>query len=360
MTAQRVVWLPLLTAWVVAATSCSGPRDAITELGGLYATRDGERATYAKSDSEGDEIEEPVVFALEQLTEIDESDADELEPCERAALCVTLAEMARLDRARVVRGRALVSLREQLALLDRPARLLETRPVDEEALGKELDALLTLAEEAPESAGALIAARGADLLRAAAALQSVAPDRIALAEKLALLAAKGARRARDAEAPAEVIAALEKAAAAQACQLAALVARGGAPPTLHGLTDPGEGARGTAGKLLLMLDPVAAPVDLGKVWQVEMQRGTGPGEAALVRVFWLQELAAAPMTGANLHPPLRRALIAELVGDDAATAWWAHQAMAHLLARDPATTPVAELKSAWLALSEWQPERAGS
>jgi hypothetical protein len=360
VTAQRVVWLPLLTLCAVAAAACAGPRDAITELGALYATRDGDHATYAKVDTEGDEIEEPVAFALEHLTEIDEADADDLEPCERAALCVTLAEMARLDRARVVRGRALVSLREQLLLLDRPARMLAARPVDEEALGKELDALLTLAEGPPEAAGAVVAQRGADLQRAAEALLKVAPDRIALAEKLARLAAKGGRRARDAEAPDEVIHALERAAAAQATQLAVLVARGAAPPLAYGLTDPGEGARGAAGKLLMTFDPVAATADLGRVWQSEMRRGTGPGEAALVRVFWLRELAAAPLTGANLHPTLRAALVEELMGEDAATAWWAQQAMAHLLARDPATTPVAELRSAWLALSEWQPERAGS
>jgi len=359
VTSPRVVWLPLRTALVVAAASCAGPRDAITSLGALYETRDGDHATYAKHDPDGDEVEDPVSHALNQLTEIDEADADELEPCERAALCVTLAEMARLDRARVVRARALVTLREQLVLLDRPAKLLVARPVDEEALGKELDALLTLAEGPPEAAGALVAARGADLRRAAAALESVAPDRIALGEKLTRLAAKGGRRARDCEAPEDLVAALEHAAAMQAAQLAALVAHGGAPPTFYGLTDPGEGARGAAGKLLLTLEPIGATADLGRIWKFEMARGTGPGEAALVRVFWLRELATAPLTGANIHPSLRTALVEELMGEDAATAYWAQQAMAHLLGRDPAT-PVAELRSAWLALSEWQTERAGS
>ncbi|MBM4013608.1 MAG: hypothetical protein FJ293_01410 [Planctomycetes bacterium] len=372
------------------ACSCATPQDRIADLGDLYATRDAPRATYAPDVvdrglgarfgrawcwpwdepaplTEREPLEDPVGFALDRLDELEQTlDDDALDPVERVVAVVTLADLATLDRSRIVRQRAFAVLARLCdALPATPPRPLASH--DEAALLAAIEPLLAFCESPTVDAAPLAPDREAELARAAAALEAVAVERIALAQRFALLAAKGARRAErvdrseraaaDGGAPVAT-AALERAAIAQARQVAWLAT---APAADHprGIGDPGDGVRAVAGQVRIRLDPVAATVDLGRAWSGELNRAFAPGIVTLVRIEWLQALAQAPIRGANVHPSLRGALAQELDDEDAAVAHWARAAIGHLLERD-AATPSAELKAAWLALGEWQPARAGS
>lgn len=365
---------------ILMVAACASPTDAISNLGELYSTRDGERATYAGTVTdrgffarlgqacrlpwsdpaplvEQEELEDPVAFALANLRDLDGEEVGELDSCERAVAVATVADLAQLDRSRIVRQRAYEVIAAQLAATQPlPAR--PAGPAEEAALAAPLEALLALCEAAPADAEAVAQASALLLPAAAAALTSAAPTRMALAQKFVLLAVKGARRAAAAGLEPTVVAALEQAALIQSVQVAWLAAHP-EPASVHGVLDVADGVRSAAGRLLIAIDPVAATVDLGRSWMIEQNRALAPGIVTLVRVDWLRALATAPIEGANVHPSLRGQLAQELLADDAAVAWWARAAVAHLLGRDQAATPVAELKAAWLALGEWRPTLAG-
>lgn len=364
----------VLFAAAGALAGCATPRDALANLGELYASREEPVAAYAAEVTDRgfwartgrafrsiaadpppladvEPLEEPVEFALEQLAEVEAADADDLDPAERVAAAALLAEMARLDRARVLRLRALEVLARQIELLGGSGRPCALAPVDPATLEAKLDPLLRLAEGDLEAARGRLAGDATRLGAAAGELAALEPDAFGLALRLARLAAKCARRGRDLAADRELVASLDAAGIAAARHLAFLVAR--ADEVLgRGLLDPAEEPRVAAAELLFALDPVAATVEIGRAWQYGVPRA--------VRIAWLRALASAPLDAANVHPSLRPALVSDLTlrSQDAALAWWSRAALAHLLGRDVETTPIAELEAAWLALGEWQPRVA--
>lgn len=355
---RRVALLPLALLLPFALLAgCSTPRDAVARLGELYARHDDVVAEYSA------EIDDPVDEALEQLACLEEGDEEDLEPGERVAAVATLAELSRLDRSRIVRARALGVLLRQLDWLPADRRPATLAPIDEAELTRALEPLLALAECPPEEVAARVGVDGPALLAAARALAAAQPDSFALTLRLTRLAAKSARRARDGGGGAELLAALDGAGAAQARQLAFVVARADARFG-RGVLDPAGEVRAAAGALLCAIDPIAATVELGRAPGPGLAPAWNPGVPSLVRIAWLQQLERAHLTGANVHPALRSVLVQELQSDDAAIAFAARGAVAHLLGRAragdaaaaaPAALPsVAELKSAWLALGEWQ------
>ncbi len=363
LAALRILALLLLAL----ASACVTSRDAVANLGELYTRRDESVADYAAlvtdrgffarlgrtfgtNDDpaalyESEELEDPIAFALDNLARLELSDADDLDPCERVAAIATLAEMARLDRARIVRARAIEVLQSQLAQLDGPRKPAAVAAIDDAELNRKLDPLLRLAEAEPAAIAAVLANESAALMAASAELASVQPDAFLLALRLTRLAAKSTRRAIDGGGAAPLCSALDRAGFAAARHLAFLVAR--ADRALgRGVLDGASEVRLASGALLLSIDPIAATVEFGRAWTAAV--------APTVRVAWLQQLELAPIVAANVHPTLRAVLVQELQSDDAAVAYAARHAVCHLLARDPQGAKLPELKAAWLALGEWQ------
>src|SRR5262249_26875249 len=162
-----------------------------------------------------------------------------------------------------------------------------------------------------------------DLLAAARALGEARPGSFDLGEKLLKLSARAGQqllRARHGRSLSEVDAELRKAChalAGQVCFLSAL-------PDLQGLKgafDASSDARSSAGRLLLAIDPPAATLELGKLW--DWRHTPDP----LVRIAWLQALTVSGLSGAGVHPTLRGPLLNELSSenDNAAVRYWARQ-----------------------------------
>jgi hypothetical protein len=379
-----------------AVLGCAAPQDSVAALGEIYDTRDPPRATYSSDAvdrgwgarfgqsfrlpwsepeplSEVEPLEDPVAFALEHLDRLDAALADgdeELDLIDRAIAVATLADLATLDRSRIVRQRAFAVM--AFACGGLPTEPSRPKGASTEAgLPAALEPLLAYCEVPAGDVAPLTAVQASELTGSARQLEATAVEGLKTAQRLALLCAKGARRASrskrgeqppgaEAEAGAvpDAVRALERAAAAQARQAAWLATL---PATDHprGIGDPGDLVRATAGRVRLLLDPVAATEDLGRAWVAEQNRAFAPGIVTLVRIEWLKTLAEAPISGANVHPSLRGPLLQELDAEDASVAHWARAAIAHLLGRDPGA-PRSELSAAWLALGEWQPARSGT
>ncbi len=355
---------------------CQAPtRDAVASLGELYASRSdepsrsGERATYAievidrgfwarsgqSLDSliadpdplaEREPMGDPVAFALEALARIERSQPGDLDTFERASAIAIVAKMAWVDRSRILRARALQIAVGLVAAAELPVAPFRLLPVDEAALKVGLDATFELADALPDRRAPLVQTRAADLARGAALLQAQRPESFNLARKLLLLAAKSGRRVEDAGGAPELITAYRAAAEQLAGHVAFLVAR----PDLtygRGAIDPADDVRIAAGRLLFAVDPVAATVELGKVW--------GLGLSSLVRVAWLQAFVSSRLAAVNVDTSLRSPLEQELIAEDASVGLWARRALAHLLGLDPATATITDLRARWLALGDFNP-----
>ncbi len=320
----------LLIASPLLVSGCLSPMRALAHLEEQAAARATERP------------DDPVGDALENLAAL--ADSSGLDPFERAHAVAVACEFGRSDPSRIVRARAFETTASLLAASPAPAFRFEVRPVDEAGLNGELDALIALAQADEAGQDSILMERGSDLERGARALAEQRPERLELARKLLLVSSRCGRIADEFDGEGGPRAALETAARTLSSHVAFLAARADLAEG-RGLADPTAEVRIAAGRLLVVVDPIDATVELGKLWP----RTGDP----LVRVAWLQELAGSKLAAVAVHPTLRGPLALELESGDAAVEWWAKKALAALLALDPEKSDVAVIRGRWLALGEW-------
>jgi len=342
----------LALPWLLLAGGCLSPRKSIANLDELYESRGGERATHAREITDHgwfsldgrEELDDPVAFAIENLGELARASPRDLDRLERARAIGVAAEIGRIDPSRIVRLRGYETARALWLGIPETGFRFAARPVDEAELHARIDALLTLATAEEARRGGLVAAHGSALAEGALALAEQRPDSFPFALKLLLLATKAGRLVELSDGPPSLLESLERASESLAAQVCFLTARAD-PAAGGGIADPSPEVRIGAGRLLIAIDPVAATAELGRVYAFTPE--------AAVRIAWLRALSESRARARGVHPSLRGPLALELEAEDAAVEWWARQALAALLALDAERTEVAELRSRWLALGEW-------